>query len=340
MSLGAVVWTWIQFSVLLLVIGWAGVKLSRYGDIIAEKTNMGGTWVGLVLLATVTSLPELVTGISSVTVAHVPNIAVGDALGSCVFNLLILVVVDFFYRKESVYTRARQGHILSAGFGIVLIGMVAANLVLAQHGFGITFHNIGFYTPIIFLFYILAMRTVFHYEQAHLDAYTEESIKRYPEVTMQQAVMHYAAVATLVVVAASYLPFVGNALAVQMGWHKSFVGTIFIAFATSVPELVVTIAAVRIGALDMAVANLFGSNLFDALIIGIDDVFYREGSLLADASPVHTMTAVSAMVMTGIAIIGLLYRPTGRVLKTVGWTSLALFSIYLLNTLVLFLYGE
>ena len=82
---------WLQLAACLVVIGFAGVKLSRYGDIIAEKSGLSRGWVGLILLATVTSLPELVTGLSSVTVAKVPDIAVGDIMGSCVFNLLLVV---------------------------------------------------------------------------------------------------------------------------------------------------------------------------------------------------------------------------------------------------------
>lgn len=332
--------TWLQFLFCVIVIGFAGVKLSRYGDVIAEKTGMGGTWVGLVLLATVTSLPELITGVSSVTIAKVPNIAVGDALGSCVFNLAIIVVVDFLHRKESVYTRARQGHILSAGFGVVLIGLVGVNILLAQHGTRMAFFHVGYYTPILMLFYLLAMRTVFRYEQEHMAAYAEESVKRYPKVTLQQASLRYAGAALLVVAAATWLPFIGSALAEQMGWHKSFVGTLFVAFATSVPELVVTIAAVRIGALDMALANLFGSNLFDMLVLAIDDLLYLDGPLLAAVAPIHAVTAVSAMVMTGTAIVGLLYRPPGRVLRTVGWVSLSLLVVYLGNSYALYLHGE
>jgi len=93
---------WASLFACLAVIGVAGVRLSRYGDIIAEKSGLSRGWVGLILLATVTSLPELVTGLSSVTIAQVPDIAVGDIMGSCVFNLLIIVVLDFLYRKESV----------------------------------------------------------------------------------------------------------------------------------------------------------------------------------------------------------------------------------------------
>ena len=331
---------WLQFFLCVIFIGLAGVKLSRYGDVISEKTGMGGTWVGLILLATVTSLPELITGISSVTIAQVPNIAIGDALGSCVFNLLIIVIIDFLHRQESVYTLANQGHILSAGFGIILIGLVVINILLAQHGDLPALFHVGFYTPILLLLYMLAMRTVFYYEQKHIKVYAEKSVTRYPEIKLQRAIIGYCLAALVVIISAAWLPFVGSMLAAKMGWHKSFVGTLFIAFATSVPELVVTIAAVSIGSLDMAIANLFGSNLFDMLIIAIDDLLYKKGPILASVAPIHAITAVSAMVMSGTAIIGLLYRPSGRVLKTVGWSSIFLLLIYLVNAYALYLHGN
>ena len=146
----------VEFSVLALVIGVSGYFLSLYGDVIAEKTGLGGSWVGFALLATVTSLPELVTGVSAVTYVGAPNIALGDALGSCVFNLLLIVLLDFLHREASVYTRISQGHILSAGFGVVVLGFVAFNLVLYQNGVTLSFRHIGLYTPIILLFYIFA----------------------------------------------------------------------------------------------------------------------------------------------------------------------------------------
>lgn len=332
-------WVWLQLLVCIALIGVAGTRLSRYGDIIAEKTGMGGTWVGLVLLATVTSLPELVTGVSSVAIANTPNIAVGDALGSCVFNLMIIVVLDFMQRGESVYTRASTGHILSAAFGIMLIGVVGLNLLLAQSGIVWRVVHVGLYTPVILVLYAIAMRTVFRYEKAHLDAYTEQSIARYPDILLRDAVIGYALAAAVVTAAALWLPFVGKQLAVAMGWHQSFVGTLFIAFATSVPELVVTIAALRIGALDMAIGNLLGSNLFDIAIIAIDDLLYLPGPLLAAVSATHGVSALSAMVMTGVAIVGLLYRPRKRVFKTVGWVSIFLFAAYLLNSYILFLHA-
>jgi cation:H+ antiporter len=324
----------------VILIGYAGIRLSRYGDVIAEKTGLGGTWVGLILLATVTSLPELVTGVSAVAVAQVPNIAIGDVLGSCVFNLLIIVVLDFLHRGESVYTRASQGHILSAGFGVILIGLVGFNLILADRQEQFAFRHIGGYTPVIILLYALAVRTVMRYEQSRIAQYVEKAVEYYPHITLHQAVRRYAMAALVVVATGTWLPFVGVELADLMGWHRTFVGTLLVAFATSVPELVVTVAAAQIGALDMAISNLFGSNLFDILIVAVDDLFFPNGPILAHVSSVHAVSAFSALMMTGVAIVGLLYRPRGRLFKTVGWASLLLFSIYLLNAYILYLYAE
>ena len=119
---------WAGFFVCTSVILYSGAKLAKYGDIIAEKTGLGRTWIGVVLMASVTSLPELVTGISSVTFAGVPDIAVGDVLGSCVFNMLILACLDLLSRPMPIYTKAQQGHIIGAGFGILLLSIVAAGL--------------------------------------------------------------------------------------------------------------------------------------------------------------------------------------------------------------------
>ncbi|MGZ8916440.1 MAG: sodium:calcium antiporter [Methylobacter sp.] len=330
----------VEFAALALVIGGSGYFLSLYGDVIAEKTGLGGTWVGIALLATVTSLPELVTGISAVTYVNVPNIALGDALGSCVFNLLLIVLLDFLHREASVYTRISQGHILSAGFGVVLLGFTAFNLVLYQHGINLSFWHIGIYSPIIMLFYIFAMRTVFRYEKAQRREVVEEIADRYPTIGLSKALTGFTLAAVVVVLAGTRLPVTAEYLAEAMGWQRSFVGTVFVALATSLPEVAVTLSALRLGALDMAISDLLGSNLFDLAIIAIDDMAYLKGPLLANVSPVHLVTIQSAIMMTDIAIVGLLYRPQQRLFKTVGWGSLFMFIIYILNLSVLYLQQE
>ncbi|MGP1677765.1 MAG: sodium:calcium antiporter [Burkholderiales bacterium] len=330
---------WLEFGVCAVLIALAGWRLSLYADVIAEKTGLGGTWIGVVLLASVTSLPELATGVSAVAAANAPNIAVGDVLGSCVFNLTILVVLDLVHRGESIYTKAHQGHILSAGFGVLLLGFVGLSLLLAPRTHGLALGHIGIYVPVIVALYLLSMRVVFSYEKRQMAAYVEEAAERYPHMTLRQAGVRYALAGIVVVASGIWLPFIGRDIAALYNWHASFVGTLFIAGATSLPELAVTLAAMRLGALDMAIANLLGSNLFNLAILAVDDVFYAHGPLLAHVAGTHVVSVMSALMMTGAVIVGLLYRPPGRVFRTVGWISVLLLFIYLSNAYVLFRFG-
>jgi cation:H+ antiporter len=321
---------WIQFAVCVILIGIAGVELTRYGDAIADKTRLGGTWIGVLLIASVTSLPELATGISSVTVAGVPDIAVGDILGSCVFNLLILALLDLLNRPASVYRTASQGHIVTSGFGIMLLGTIATGLFLSRNGWSVSLGHIGLYSLVLLPLYGVAMRTVFRYEMRQVGEFTGEEPDKYPGISLRQAVLRYSVAALVVVCAGIWLPFVGHTLATQMDWTEGFVGTLFVAFVTSLPELVITISAVRLGALDMAVGNVLGSNLFNTVIIAVDDIFYTKGPLLAHVAPNHSLSALVAIMMTAIAVVSLLYRPR-RIRHVIGWTSVSLVALYLFN---------
>lgn len=331
---------WLEFALCLGAIAVAGVKLSRYGDVIAEKTGMGGTWIGLVLMASVTSLPELITGASSVLLAHLPDIAVGNVLGACVMNLAMIVVLDFLHRGESVYTRASHGHILAAGFAVVMLGLAGFNTLASGRLAHWSIGHVGVGSVMLLLLYLVAMRVLFQYERQQQGAYVEERAARYAEISLATAAVRYAAAAVVVIAAALWLPFVAERMALLMGWHGSFVGTLFVALATTTPELVVTVSALRLKALDLAIGNLFGSNLFNLALLALDDVLFLPGPLLAHASPIHAVSAFSAAAMTGAAIVGLFYRAQGRLFNTVGWVSLFLFSLYLLNTYVLYLHGD
>ena len=338
---------WLQFAVCAILIGTAGYQLSRNGDAIAQRTGLSGSWIGLTLVASVTSLPELATGITSVTVAQTPNLAVGNALGSCVLNLAFLVVIDLLYRPAPVWARAAHSHVLAGAFGVVLLGFLLLGLVVGQLGTSaspVAQRSVGLLTPVILLLYLVAMRTVFAYERAHPNLPPRgEAPRDLPSAALpplRQACTRFALAAAIVVGAGMWLPFAAVDLATAMGWNRSFVGSLFMALVTTLPELAVTLSAVRMGALDMAIGNLLGSNLFNMAIVAIDDVFYRPGDLLAHVSPVHAITAASAVVMTGLAVVGLFFRPHNRLLSTVGAVSVGLAAVYLLNTYVVYLYGS
>lgn len=117
------------------------------------------------------------------------------------------------------------------------------------------------------------MRTVFAYEREHAVAATDAQDDQLP--ALRTAVFRFVLADCVVAGAGGWLPFVATDLANAMAWNKSFVGSLFVVLATSLPELAVTLSALRIGALDMAIGNLLGSNLFNVAIIAVDDVFYR-----------------------------------------------------------------
>ena len=332
--------TWFNFLICVVTIGIAGSRLTRYGDAIADKTGIGGTWIGVLLLATVTSLPELATGISSVTLAGVPNVAAGDVFGSCAYNLLILVLLDFMDRERPLYMHARRGHVLSAGFGVIMLGFACWNLIDAEFGMQISFWQIGLYSPLVVLLYIMAMRTIFLHEKQHVAAFTEKEPDKYPDQTLHELVIRYIIAAAFVIAAGIWLPYIADAIGDQMGWSNSFVGTLFAALVTSLPELVVTITAVRIGAVDMAIGDLLGSNLFNLVILGVDDVFFRQAPLLASISPVHMFSALSALAMTGVTIVGLYFRSGVQLLHRFGWPSVFLLAIYFINAWTLYSYNN
>ena len=337
MDLGLI---WLKFLICAALIGIAGPELSRSGDIIAEKTGLSHSWIGLILLATVTSLPELITGLSAVTIADVPEIAVGDVLGSCVFNLAIIIVLDLMHRDEPILLRVHQGHILAAGFGIMLIGFAGMSVILANQQFSFSIGHVGLYSPIIIGLYFVAIRTVFRYERDQVAAYVDDVAAQYGDITLRTAVRRYLTAAAVLVAAGVWLPFVGSDIADAMGWQQTFVGTLLVAGATSLPELVVTIAALRIGALNMGIANLLGSNLFNILVLAIDDIAFVKGPILSHVSPVHAVSAFSAVIMTGIVVVGILYRSKRRLSRYIDWISISLFLVYLLNSYVLFVFGH
>jgi cation:H+ antiporter len=333
-------WLLFQFAVCAMLIARAGYVLSRSADALADAHGWGRGWVGLALLATVTSLPELASGISAVTFVDAPNLAVGNALGACVVNLLFLVVVDALQRHQPMYREASSTHLLSAGFGVVMLGFVALSLLTGARAPAVL--HVGIYSPLLLALYLLALKGVHgHERRAMAAAATGAAAVRTPAAPEQtrREWRRFGLAALVVLASGSWLPQVADGLAQALGVSRSFVGTVLMAIVTTLPEMAVTLGALRLGALDMAIGNLLGSNLFNVMILAVDDAFYVRGPLLADAATVHAGTSVTALVMTGLVIIGLVMRPQGRTLRVVSWVSVGLVAAYVVNAALVYLGG-
>lgn len=321
---------WLEFLGATALILFSGGRLTRYGDIIAEKSGLSRLWLGLALMAGVTSLPELATGLSAV--AHdLPDIAAGNLLGSSVFNVFILGLLDTLSRKVPLSSRIHQANILSAGMSILFMGGVSVSLFLGDRLPALGW--VGLSTPLLILGYLATMRMSFKFEKRRPVGPPEDHAVG--AMTLNTALLRYALHAAVVVGAAIVLPTVAERIALTTGLGQTFVGNIFVAVSTSLPELTVSLAALRIGAVDMAVGNIFGSNIFNMFILGLQDLFYLKGPLLARVEVQHLVPSLLAMAMTGLAIAGLIYN-SERKRFLWAWDSFGIILIFALNLALLY----
>ena len=295
----------IGFIIATVVIVITGSRLSKYGDMMADMLGWGKMFMGILLMASVTSMPELMSGISAVTILDAPDLAVGDILGSCAFNILIISIMDIFYKGDKPLTSAAQtGHIIAASFGIMLLSLVAFAILMPSF-FG-TISWVGEFSLLFLILYLVAIRVVFLYNKKN--NHLLENNNNSNSLTLKQVIFRYTLNAFILMGAAMLLPFFGKNLAEASGLGQSFFSTLFIAISTSLPEVVVSVAAIRLGTIDLAIGNIFGSNIFNIAILSIDDILYTKGPIFLYTNPNHIIPALGTIIITAIGIIGIIYK--------------------------------
>ena len=295
----------IGFVIATAVIVATGSRLSKYGNMMADMLGWGKMFMGIILLASVTSMPELMNGISSVVFLDAPDLAVGDIVGSCAFNILIISIMDLFYdHKKPLTSVAQTGHIIAASFGIILLSLVAFAILMPDI-FG-TIIWIGEFSLLFLVFYLVAIRVIFLYDKKE-NNHREERKDSY-SLSLKQVVLRYALNSVVLMAAAMLLPYFGVHLAEASGLGQSFFGTLFIAASTSLPEVVVSIAAIRLGTIDLAIGNIFGSNIFNIAILALDDMLYTKGPIFQFTSPNHIIPILGTIIITAIGIIGIVFK--------------------------------
>ncbi|HSB44084.1 MAG TPA: hypothetical protein VLD60_03680 [Nitrospira sp.] len=332
--------TWLFFIGSAAVIVLAGTKLSRYGDQIAEFTGLGRLWIGVVLMAAATSLPEVFTTISAGWL-NAPDLAAGDLFGAGMSNMLTLGLIDLLHRQKRVWQQAALGHTLTAGLAMVLTGLAAFFVLLKVN---VTHVGVGLGSLTLFILYVLGMRLVFRQEdmerrQREQEVLIEGTIAKQDAVSrraeLRRAVIGFSLGAFALLVAAPFLAWSAERIAEETGTSSTFIGTSLVAITTSLPELVTAIAAVRLGAFDLAVGNLFGSNAFNMAAFLFADLAYREGGLLGSVSSAHALTALWSILMMNIGLMGIIYRAEKRFML-IEPDSLLMIVSYVLGLWLLF----
>lgn len=324
------------FLACAIVIFLAGRRLSYYGDLLAEKTGMGKAWVGIILMASVTSLPELMVGISSSAFLQSADLAVGDIFGSCAFNLGILAILDAFVpNRNSLLGTASRNHVVAASLGIILLTLAAFAIFLPKDI--VISPWIGLTSLLFIVVYLVSVRLIYLNETnpEHGCGQTPPGRPGLEGITLKFIITRYVFFALIIIVSALTLPYFADHIAEFTGLGRSFVGTFFLAVSTSLPEIAVSLAAVRMGSIDLAVGNLLGSNLFNILILAIDDILYTKGHILKDASANNLLSVFSTILMTAVVIIGLSFRVKGK-RYLLAWDAMLVGIIYVINLFLLY----
>jgi cation:H+ antiporter len=326
---------WVQLAAAAAVILLAAQFMAQAADTIAIRTGLGHAFVGVVMLATATSLPELGTGISSIVILDEPDLAAGDAFGSNLFNLLIIGLLDFFWRDGPLLNRVSITSVVVAALGILAIGFAAAGIFIHHEADFASDWLLSPVTIVMVAVFAVAMFIVYRIELAGGSGGAKD--EREPSQKLRRALGAYALSATTVVIAAIWLANIGDSLADELGIERSFVGTQFLALSTSLPELAASVAAIRLGAPELAISNVLGSNLFNmGFVLFVDDVAYTSGPLWADVSTVHIFTALAAVLMTAVVIVALVTQERGRPGRFFTFEALMLVGLYIVTSVLVF----
>ncbi len=320
---------WFQFLVSASLIVLAGNQLTKSTAVIARNTGIGAVWAGALLLPFATSLPEAVTTMRAVLI-NAPDLAFGNIVGSCLYNLALLFIIDLFIGKKSLTSQVRRNHILPATLSIIAISILllgVLRVIVVPVGW------IGLESLLIIGLYFGGHRLVYRLDRKQfLNALTEDSSSGTNET--KKAIIRFAAASVVILVAGTLLTDASDLIALRTGLGQTFVGAIFLAISTSLPETVTTISALKLGYADMAVANVFGANLMNLLIIALADIVYLTGPIGSMVSNVHALPVIMVILLTSVVIVGLVYR-SGKVVFRFGLDTLIVIIGYVITIVLL-----
>lgn len=282
-------------------------RLARDADRIATATGLGRLWIGTLLLAGSTSLPELLTDVNA-ALLDAPNIGVGDLLGSTMANLLILAVLDLVFPRRRILENVAVDHVLVATLALVLTAM--AGIAITTGGFGSVGH-VGIETLAIAAAYVLGMRVVYRSSATQVP-HEQLALGENRRTLLRRGLTGLALAAAGLLVTTPLLVVSAEAVALESGLSNTAVGTLLVGFTTSFPELAATITAVRMGALDLAVGNIFGSSAFNMAVLLPMDLAYQPGPVLASVSATHAISAQFAILALALGMLGILARAARR----------------------------
>lgn len=332
-------WAIILFIASAIVIAVGGTLLTKVADQLADLTGMGEALFGAIFLGGTTSLPGIITSVVAAYNNH-PQLAISNAIGGIAAQTLFLSIADITYRKTNLEHAAASFPNLMQG--LLLVGLLSLALI-GISGPEVTFFNIHPISILMILGYLLGSKLIakakgkpmWKPKETKATVKDEPSQENLEKLSLKKTIAKFVILALIVGAAGFAVAKSGIAIAEQTGLSESFVGTLFTAIATSLPELIVSIASVRQGALTLAVGNIIGGNTFDVLFVAFADIAFTGGSILHAIASNQVFIIALTIMMVSTLILGLLHREQKGVGK-IGWESFLIILLYLSGNAFLF----
>lgn len=299
----------VAFITVTVIIGYFGIKMTKTARDLAHRTKMGEALMGALFIGASTSLSGIMTSVSAASAGHA-ELAVSNGLGGIVAQTAFLALADIAYRRANLeHAAASAENLFMSAFLLTLLAIHALALSIPT----VSIFSIHPATVIIVISYIfgvhLLVRT--HNTPMWLPRRTKDTSAE-PVDHIRSHSRHlwlsFTSYATIVALAGWSLAQLAIPIVEKTGLSHGIVGGVFTAVSTSIPELVVAITAVRMGAINLAVGDIIGGNAFDTLFIAASDIVYREGSIYAAISSTEQFWLANSMLMTGVLLMGLIYR--------------------------------
>ena len=319
------------FAASSVVVIYCGVFLAKYGDAIASLMGWGRLWMGTILVAIATSLPEVAT-ITTTVIRDQPELASGTVYGASMANMKTLAWVVLIFGGARFF---RQAALEQRYLALVAIALTGLALTVGYFPLGLSVFEVGLASLLVLALYLVGMRLV--YVTRPDDSADQNASPSAGVPSLQKAWVYFLAASAGILVAAPILAFSVEEIAETTGLATSFLGVVVLALVTTMPELSTSIAAVRMGATDLALGNLYGSCAFNILILAIADPFYRGGILVETLETDNLAAGLFAMGLMVLGLFQLLLRGSSRyapVMPTMGvMTIVYLGGLYLVYAL-------
>ncbi len=312
------------------LVWYAGTRLARYADEIAERTGIGHAVVGVLLLGAVTSLPE----ISTTTVATMsgnPSMAVNNLLGGVAFQVVVIALADLFVGKRALTSMVPGPRtVLNALVSILLLIIAAIGVMVGDWSLP---GNIGFFPVLIAVTYIICIRQLSREvavsgwvpaKEADVETHEIENIS----ASNTRLALFTAGMGLVILAGGTLVTLSAEGIAESTGVDTGLVGLTLLAFATSLPELSTAIAAVRLRRAELAIGDILGGNMFDVVLIGFIDVLDQGEPVLRQVDRASMTAALIGVLLTALVLIGLIERRDKYAFR-LGYDSIAVLVVYI-----------